>query len=97
MEEKAWDGKYNVSVAIVTDDWGCLGLAGPASRLILQKLTNTDLSDSAFPFLNARTIQVGSIGNVRALRISYTGMSIAVLRDGWCLAIPCQIELALRR
>jgi len=56
----------------VTDDWGCLGIAGPLSRDILSPLVDDDLSDNAFPFLHCRRMTVAGVP-ARVVRISYTG------------------------
>jgi len=80
MEERAWEGKFNVTINNVTDDWGCLSIAGPASRDILQKLTKTDFSESGFQFLHAKDIQLAGVGDVRALRISYTGILVVEMK-----------------
>lgn len=50
----------------------CLGLMGPRARDVLQSLTPDDVSDAAFPFGTARTIELG-MAHVRAHRISYVG------------------------
>lgn len=57
----------------MTDDIGVLGVAGPNSRKVLQKLTNEDLSDGAFKFLHCKAICLAGVP-LRAIRISYTGM-----------------------
>lgn len=49
-----------------------LGIAGPNSRTVLQKLTDEDLSDAGFKFLQCKMIQLAGVP-VRAIRISYTG------------------------
>lgn len=49
-----------------------LGIAGPNSRKVLQKLTNEDLSDAGFKFLQCKSIQLAGIP-LKAIRISYTG------------------------
>lgn len=72
MEEQQAAGDYDVTLTNVTEDWGVLGLAGPKSREILQKLTETNLDDSQFPFLHARNMTVGDT-SVLGIRISYTG------------------------
>ena len=72
IEEEQWRGNYDVQVSNVTDDWGCLGLAGPWSRQILAPLVRDDLSDDAFPFLHCRCMTVADVAT-RAVRISYTG------------------------
>jgi 4-methylaminobutanoate oxidase (formaldehyde-forming) len=45
---------------------------GPNSRSILQSLTTTDLSHSAFPFMTSQEIEIAGI-QVRATRITYVG------------------------
>ena len=62
----------NVAVKDVTDDYGVLVLAGPRSREALAKLTDANLGNEAFPWLNAREIEVAGIPT-RALRISFAG------------------------
>jgi dimethylglycine dehydrogenase len=56
----------------VTTRYGCLTLAGPRSRDLLQALTRSDCSNEAFPFFRCRELMVG-MGPVRALRVSYVG------------------------
>ena len=70
-----------MEVVNVTDDWGCLGLAGPLSADILSSLVNDDISDKSFPFLHCRCMTVAGVPT-RAIRISYTG------ELGWELYAP---------
>lgn len=72
IETEAADGGYDVNITNITDDIGVLGIAGPNSRKVLQKLTDEDLSDAGFKFLHCKTIQLAGVP-VRAIRISYTG------------------------
>jgi dimethylglycine dehydrogenase len=62
------------SVKIHRYDMGLVGLsiAGPKSRAVLQKLTDADVSNAAFKFMDHRAMD---IGNVPALinRVTYTG------------------------
>uniref|UniRef100_A0A673K5T5 Dimethylglycine dehydrogenase, mitochondrial n=1 Tax=Sinocyclocheilus rhinocerous TaxID=307959 RepID=A0A673K5T5_9TELE len=58
IEHEAADGGYHVSVSNVTDELGVLGVAGPKSRMVLQKLTDEDMSDTAFRFLHCRSMQL---------------------------------------
>jgi dimethylglycine oxidase len=50
-----------------------LGLWGPRAREILQAVTDADLSNQAFPYMTARYLDVGEVGEVWAQRISYVG------------------------
>ncbi len=56
----------------VTDETSGFNVAGPKSRDLLQRLTNADLSNEAFPFMQSRRINVAGV-DVVALRVSFTG------------------------
>lgn len=71
----------SVALTDVTASLACLSLCGPLSRRILASVTDSDLSDTAFPYLSARTIRAGG-ADLWAQRISYTG------ELGWELFIP---------
>ena len=60
-----------------------LGVMGPRSRQLLQRLTDADLSNAAFPFGTSRVIDLG-YARVRASRITYVG------ELGWELYIPTE-------
>ncbi|WP_029030346.1 GcvT family protein [Salinarimonas rosea] len=62
----------SVDLARVTTQIGVLGLAGPHAREVLQSVTDTDLSNAAFPWLTGRTIDVG-VANAKALRVNFVG------------------------
>jgi len=49
-----------------------VNLAGPLSRDVLQGLSDTDLSDAAFPFFHSARITVAGVACI-ALRVSFTG------------------------
>jgi len=53
----------------VTDARGVLVLAGPHSRSLLAKVTDSPLDNGAFPWLSAQEIQVAG-APVRALRVA---------------------------
>lgn len=72
-----------VVVTDATSSWAVLGVVGPASRDLLQRLTPAELSNQGFAFASAREIEFG-IARVRAARISYTG------ELGWELYIPTE-------
>jgi dimethylglycine dehydrogenase len=50
--------------------WGVLVVAGPNSRALLQKLTDTDLSNEAFPWLTGKRIDIGAPTPTRFASIS---------------------------
>lgn len=63
---------FDVRVKNLTYGNGVLALMGPRSRDVLSELTDAKLSNTYFPWLNARRIRVDGI-DVTALRISYVG------------------------
>jgi 4-methylaminobutanoate oxidase (formaldehyde-forming) len=62
----------SVRIVDVTGSRCCFALWGPRARDILQRLTPTDLDNSAFPFMTARELTVGNVP-VRALRVTFVG------------------------
>lgn len=72
-----------VRITDVTSMYATLGIMGPDSRNLLQQLTDTDLSNEAFPFATSREIDLG-YAQVRASRITYVG------ELGWELYIPSE-------
>lgn len=69
----------------VTTQYGVLVLAGPRSRDVLQKLTDTDLSSRNFPWLTGKLINVG-VAQARALRVNFVG------ELGWELHHPIEMQ-----
>ncbi len=65
----------------VTEDFGTLSLMGPNARAILQRVTEADVANDAFPFGHVRLLDIGGVP-VRALRITYVG------ELGWELHLP---------
>lgn len=77
-----------VTIEDVTDATTALVIAGPRSRDLLSELTDDDVSNSAFPWLHSRQINVAGL-NVLALRVNYVG------ELGWELhvAVPDAVRL----
>ena len=65
----------------VTEAFGVIGVMGPNSRALLQRVADADLSAEAFPFGTAREIGIGQ-ATARAVRITYVG------ELGWELHVP---------
>ena len=76
-------GDGSVTIENLTYRYGTLVLAGPKSREVLSKLTETDLSNAAFPFGTMQNIYV-NLSPVMALRIGFTG------ELGWELYHPIE-------
>jgi dimethylglycine dehydrogenase len=62
----------DVHIENVTEQRGVLVVSGPRSREVLAGLTEADLGNDAFRWLQAREIQIAGQA-VRALRVSYVG------------------------
>ena len=62
----------SVKLNPITTRLGVLVLAGPNSRKVLQKLTTTDISNEAFPWLSGQSISVGPT-SCHALRVNFVG------------------------
>ncbi len=75
----------SVEFTQLTDDIGVLVLAGPRARQILQRVTDADLSNEAFPWLSARNIAVGGAA-ANAMRVNYVG------ELGWELHHPMDAQ-----
>jgi len=65
----------------VTSGEACIAVMGPRARELLAPLVDADLSNAAFPFGTARTIEIG-MAMARAHRITYVG------ELGWELYVP---------
>ena len=75
----------SVSFTDLTNSMGVLVLAGPRSRDVLQKLTRTDLSSAAFPWLSAQQIDVHLAPSIAA-RVNFVG------ELGWELHHPIEYQ-----
>jgi heterotetrameric sarcosine oxidase gamma subunit len=72
-----------VTVTDVTSGTTLLTVQGPASRELISRLTDADLSNEAFPYLSARQVHVG-YAPVLAMRVTYVG------ELGWELHVPAE-------
>lgn len=62
----------SVIIEDVTSAYACIGMWGPRARTILQKVTKSDVSNAAFPYMTAQNIAVGDVP-VLAARVTYVG------------------------
>jgi sarcosine oxidase subunit alpha len=62
----------NVTIINATGHYAAMNVAGPNSRMILEKLTDIDVSGEAFPYLGVRQ---GTVADARAmvLRVGFVG------------------------
>jgi len=70
----------------VTTAYSVIGVMGPNARRLLGGVTDTDLSNGAFPFFTMKTIEIGK-AMARAVRITYVG------ELGWELHVPTEQAL----
>ncbi len=74
----------SVTLRNITTSRGCFVLAGPRSRELLAKLTDTPLDNASFPWLTSQIIEVGLATDVYALRVNFVGSL------GWELHFPIE-------
>ncbi len=72
-----------LTVTDITSGTTLLSVQGPASRTLIGRLTDADLSNEAFPYLSARQIHAG-YAPVLAIRVTYVG------ELGWELHVPAE-------
>ncbi len=81
MRQEVCEGEA-VEFDNVSEKFGVIMLAGPASRRILAHCTDSALDNANFRWLSARHITAAGVSGVRALRVTYTG------ELGWELHVP---------
>jgi dimethylglycine dehydrogenase len=81
---KALPSDGSVDLRNITTSRGCFVIAGPRSRDLLAKLTDTPLDNTSFPWLTGQTIEVGLAVDVHALRVNFVGSL------GWELHFPIE-------
>lgn len=61
-----------VHLTDLTDTYSAFNLAGPQSRAVLEKLTERNLANKAFPYMRIRSAKIADV-TCRLLRIGFTG------------------------
>jgi sarcosine oxidase subunit alpha len=64
---------WNFHLVNLTDAFGVINLAGPNARKVLQKVTDADVSNDAFPFLAYRDSLIKNAVPVLAMRLGFVG------------------------
>jgi glycine cleavage system aminomethyltransferase T len=80
LDEHAPD---TVSVHVEEGAKSTIGVWGPKARLLLQRVTDADMTNEGFPYFGSKQIYVGEVP-VTALRVSYVG------ELGWELWAPAE-------
>src|SRR6202049_3072154 len=70
LEQRDEDGP--VDVRETTDELCVVGMWGPRSRQVLESVTDEDVSEDGFPFMQARDIRIEGF-DVFAQRVTYVG------------------------
>ncbi len=78
----------SVALENITQQYGTLVIAGPKSREILAKITDSPLDNESFPWFSGQNITVAG-APVRALRMNFVG------ELGWELHHPIEHQLAI--
>ncbi len=74
----------SVTLRNITTSRGCFVIAGPRSREVLAKLTDTPLDNAAFPWLTGQIAEVGLATDVYLMRVNFVGAL------GWELHFPIE-------
>lgn len=74
----------SVQLSNITMQRGCFVVAGPRSRDVLAKLTDTPLDNASFPWLTGQVCEVGMATDVYLLRVNFVGAL------GWELHFPIE-------
>ena len=64
--------REGIHLTDLTDTYSAFNLAGPESRAVLEKLTERNLSNKAFPYMRIRSAKIADVP-CRLLRIGFTG------------------------
>ncbi|KFQ59801.1 hypothetical protein N334_04309, partial [Pelecanus crispus] len=75
------DMKLQCELLDCSEELGMMSIQGPLSRVVLQEVLDTDLSNEAFPF-STHKLAVAAGRTVRAMRLSFVG------EMGWELHVP---------
>jgi len=67
-----FDG-WNYNMVNLTDTFGVINLAGPNARKVLEKVTDTDVSNDAFPYVGYREFMIKDTIPVRSMRLGFVG------------------------
>jgi len=67
-----YDG-WNFNMVNLTDTFGVINLAGPNSRKVLEKVTQADVSNEAFPYVGYREFLINDSIPVRSMRLGFVG------------------------
>lgn len=88
IKRKIQDFDLHASITDITSSYAVLGIMGPQSRTLLQKMSNANFSNEAFGFATSQIIDF-AYARVRATRITFVG------ELGWEIYIPTEFALSV--
>ncbi len=67
--------ELDVAFISVTDQWAQIAVAGPKSRLVIEKIVDApfDVSNAAFPYMGAANLTICGATRARLFRLSFSG------------------------
>src|ERR1035437_789545 len=82
------DGDPPVELRETTDELSVIGMWGPNARDVLERVADGDVSEAAFPFMQARFIRIGGAAAL-AQRVTYVGELgwELYLEPGWAVQV----------
>jgi 4-methylaminobutanoate oxidase (formaldehyde-forming) len=86
-----------VELRETTDELSVIGMWGPHARDVLERVTGDDVSEAAFPFMQARHIRIGGAAAL-AQRVTYVGELgwELYVEPGWAVQVWDRLGLAGR-
>jgi sarcosine oxidase subunit alpha len=67
-----YDG-WSFNMVNLTDAFGVINVAGPNARKVLEKVTDADVSNEAFPYAGYREFAIQNTIPVRSMRLGFVG------------------------
>jgi glycine cleavage system aminomethyltransferase T/glycine/D-amino acid oxidase-like deaminating enzyme len=82
------DGDPPVELRETTDELSVIGMWGPHARDVLAAVTDSDVSETAFPFMHAGSLRIGG-ASAFAQRVTYVGELgwELYLEPGWAIQV----------
>jgi glycine cleavage system aminomethyltransferase T/glycine/D-amino acid oxidase-like deaminating enzyme len=82
------DDEAPVEIRETTDELSVIGMWGPHARDVLERVADGDVSESGFPFMQARSVRIGG-ASAFAQRVTYVGELgwELYLEPGWAVQV----------
>ncbi|MFZ3046867.1 MAG: glycine cleavage T C-terminal barrel domain-containing protein, partial [Desulfatirhabdiaceae bacterium] len=97
-----YDG-WQFHMVNLTDSMGVINLSGPNARKVLEKITDADVSNAAFPFSGYREFMIQNIIPIRAMRLGFVGelsfelhVAASWMQTVWDMLVSAGAEFKIR-